>query len=135
MKKSDVMKEKPEIEYSDSRVDEALEWVSQVVRGTQDFVLEQAPLYCQELIAYQIVSNTVSSIIFLIATLLFAGFAFFCLKKFALRPYDCWELPATFFGILAIITFVGMIVSVDCVIKAEVAPRVVIVEHIKKATQ
>lgn len=119
---------------TEQNINEAIDWLQQTGGAIQDFAAEQAPLYCREVVLWAFwegVSWTSLGLIvsIVISVLLFRN------RKWLKSEYDDVS-PAGFFipvfGTVAIA--VGLLVAafnVTIVIKAKVAPRLVIVEHLR----
>ena len=99
------------------------------VTATKDFVIEQAPLYAQELIAWNIWDGVVCGTV--------------CLALFITSIYSIfkggstideeWGVPCVIIGV--VMSFATLIIGMAnyrSAIAAAVAPRVVIVEHISR---
>lgn len=121
----------------ENNINGAIQWLQQTGGAVQDFAVEQVPLYCREVVAWQLwtgIAGVVAGMLILAAggTLLRKGFAImkegkgkgYCERE---DPFG-WMLPAII--LLACGTMLVAGASLKAV-KAYVAPRMVIVEHLR----
>ena len=104
----------------------------ELVKSTKDFTLEQAPLYFQELVAYEISSSCVAIMactIFLILSL-----SFLINDKKSMST-DSKLIINTICSIIAFTSIICLFENVDSVIKAKIAPRVMIIDKLKQAVK
>lgn len=123
---------------TEKNINQALDWLQKTGGAIQDFAVEQAPLYCREVIAWQLAASIAVMIFGLIS--LFTALAFFrkgvaVQKNNEGKSYSHTEDPfgwfffASLFAALAVsLVFMGSITA----LKAHVAPRVVVVEHLQR---
>lgn len=118
-------------EATEKNINEAINWIQETASSVQDFAIEQAPLYCREVVAWEFWSGMAligGALLVLVAGLLI-------LKK-------VWKLldgdeetvigSSVLFGIFILLPCVIVIThGARNGIKAAVAPRVVIIEHLK----
>jgi cytochrome c biogenesis factor len=127
-------------EHTEQNINDAINWLQQTGGAIQDFATTQAPLYCQEVVAWTFWQNMAYTSIGLFLLILCALSA----KQVrpAWREYKdskptIYEEPwaAIRWSILTAVFFVfGLIFVVENIgdtIKAKVAPRLVIVEHLR----
>lgn len=117
---------------TDPTLSESLASILSWVEQAGAFVEEQAPLYCQEVLAWSRFSNGVGFVVCLlvmVATPLIVK----AIRKKAGGDEDIL-IPTYMFGALFFVSAsVGAIVTASYAAKTYVAPRMVIVEHIQKA--
>ena len=122
-------------EQTETNINEAIDWLQQTGGSIQDFATEQAPLYCREVVAWELWHGAAFAAAGLVM-LIFAAFAFKNLRK-AFAPENKADsevtVPGWFFAtvIPAVLGTVLILVYGSSAIKAAVAPRVVIVEHLR----
>lgn len=123
---------------TEKNVNEAIDWLQKTGGAIQDFAVEQAPLYCREVVAWQLYSGLAAVVL----SLILGGIAWRLLKYAKqlrdaeldrdggnITISDCASrVSAVFVGIFALVAF-G--VGGFCAVKAAVAPRLVIVEHLR----
>ena len=92
-------------------------------------MMDQAPLYIQELLAWEFWSSSIYAGVFLVATIV----VFFVLKKlFKVVGNDDLVVPVIIVSVIAAVLLpFGFITSVRDAVKVKVAPRVVLVEKIQ----
>ena len=121
-------------ESTEVNINEAIDWLQQTGGAIQDFAVEQAPLYCREVVAWEFWNSTILGstglFMFIIGVVAFVKFIRF-MKEDDLEPNarTLTAAAAMVFGL-----FIGLILATDHIpraIKATVAPRLVIVEHLK----
>lgn len=121
-------------EQTEQNINQAIDWLQHTGAQIQDFAIEQAPLYCREVIAWQFWSSAISGgagiTVTLIAVVAFIKFARW-MKEDDGEP-NARTIPAVCIAILGMI--VGPILAMENIpqaIKAAVSPRLVIVEHLR----
>jgi len=119
---------------TETNINEAINWLQQTGGQIQDFAAEQAPLYCREVVAWEFWQGLTLSVI---------GLMIIIIPLIALWRFRKWikqDLENVgaggFFSIMGsiILTIVGFVIiagNAPCAIKAVVAPRLVIVEHLR----
>jgi len=120
---------------TDKEVAEAMQWLRQSADEGKEFVVEQAPLYVQELIAYSVITHGGG---ILIGIVLAAILAWVCLKCFGpwLEKASIDAEPAiliggTISGILSVIFLMLVVFGfAPNLAKAVFAPRVLVVEKL-----
>lgn len=122
-------------ETTEQNVNEAIDWLQKTGGSVQDFAAEQVPLYCREVVAWEFWSGVALMGGALLALLI--GTAIF---RKAWKAYgDDEEFVAgasILFGIFLLVPcLITITYGASSSIKAAVAPRVVIVEHLKDMTQ
>lgn len=118
---------------TEENINEALNWLQVTGSAVQDFALEQAPLYCQEVVAWAFWQNAVGAGIGL--TLIAVGiFCAYQLIKTSRSYKDNDEVVmalSTMVGGLALIVgIIATTIHLPDAVKAVVSPRLVIVEHL-----
>jgi hypothetical protein len=118
---------------TEESINETLNWLQETGSAVQDFALEQAPPYCQEVVAWAFWQNAVGSGFGL--TLLAVGI--FCAYQLikASRSYkDNDEIVMAMSTIVGGCALIGGVILTTIhlpdAVKAVVSPRLVIVEHI-----
>lgn len=121
---------------TEKNINEAIDWLQQTGGAIQDFAIEQTPLYCREVVAWELASNSVATALSAIAIIS----AVVWLKKATPAIVEAWEMAddafhALFVPLINIALFtVGAVTlsgSLPQAIKAAVAPRMIIVEHLR----
>lgn len=102
------------------------------------FAIEQAPEVCREILAWQFWSNGLCAVMFaLIFVALACLFVFLVRKSIALKHQDPdgYAIGAVFSGVFALVTLLPVtLYTLEC-IKAEIAPRIVIIEKLAEAVR
>lgn len=118
-------------ELTDAQVAQSLEWLRSNAEAAKDFTVEQAPLYFQELVHYTIISSAV----WVAAGAIVAAFA----VKYAKVAYrrltediydDAGFVAALVSSVLILFTFMALCIGTPDLLKATLAPRVLILEHL-----
>jgi hypothetical protein len=121
-----------------ANINEAIDWLQKTGAQVQDFAVEQAPLYCREVVAWEFWMGIINSSF---------GFLFLVTPLVMLWRYRQWfkeDLACLGTGSLAasilvpLISAGGLITIFNCApqtVKAAVAPRLVIVEHLRGLTK
>lgn len=120
---------------------ELINWLKDAAKSAGEFVQREAPLVANEIVAWHYWSHVFLAGLFVagsIAALCYSGW----LWREALnkeRTND-WREAATFLSIVAIVAsaallFAGAGANVYQAIKAKVAPRVVIIKYIRRASK
>ena len=110
---------------------ELVAWFTNAAQNGEAFVIEQAPLYAQEVVAWTFWSNftIVATALLALAVLLVVGIVGF--RKLKSDEFET-GFPLTLLGFgFSIIPFLIASTAVLDAIQALVAPRVVILEHIQ----
>jgi uncharacterized membrane protein YcjF (UPF0283 family) len=118
---------------TEQNINQAIDWLQKTGTAVQNFTLEQAPIYCREVVAWEFWSNLIYSIFAVIALA-----TVFSIVRLALNSF-VKEKHLTVSGIIGIIisiilTIVSVISLFNCVpqmIKAKVAPRMIVIEHFR----
>ena len=121
-----------------------LDWVGEVADGSKEFILEQAPIYAQEIIAWHFWSNTIVAVLCLISLIPLIKYTNKWLKRIkdikeenkglsVLYGQDV-EGPIAIVSLLVCTIIVVILMasssSIDAA-KAKMAPRVLIMEHFR----
>jgi hypothetical protein len=126
---------KPETEVN---INEAIDWLQQTGESLQDFASEQAPLYCREVVAWELWSGAI-----------FTGFGIILatIGIIALMKFIRWmnedegepnhrTVPSMIVALLGIVIGPMQIIHhAPKSIKAVVSPRMVIIEHFRGLTK
>lgn len=120
---------------TEKNINDAIDWLQQTGQSVQSFAIEQAPLYCRELIEWKIHLG-----IYAAFYLVFASIVALLLGRYCLKAADEGDGgPAIASMLVGLFLAVSAIVATPRVIcegfKAYHAPRVVILEHLKEITQ
>lgn len=127
-------------EHTEKNINEALDWLQQTGGQIQDFATTQAPLYCQEVVAWtfwQGMSYVILGILLLAMSASFAKKITPAYKEFEKTRKTVFDEPwaAVRWSALTVVLFIlgfGFVAeNIGDTIKAKVAPRLVIVEHLK----
>ncbi len=115
---------------TEKNVNEAIDWLQQTGGTIQDFAVEQAPLYCQEVVAWKKMDGAIdcgTGAIFVIGAIILA-------KVTRPETYNSMfrECLAPILAVLcAAMAVLSFGVGVTSIVKASTAPRMVIVEHLR----
>ncbi len=119
---------------TEKNINEAIDWLQSTGGSIQDFASEQAPLYCQEVVRWELWSSAVGSavgilmiVVGVVSGLLFVKF----MREDEGEPNGRTLVTC---GIMFLSLIFGLIASKDSaprLIKALTAPRIVIVEHLR----
>ena len=113
---------------NEEKINEVLNWVTGIANNSTDFVLEQAPLYAQELIAYTLTINTVVFIIGIVLIIIAISCLIASTKKTRGFSDDVLLIIALH---VTLISAFCLMCSVPNLIKIKTAPRVFIMDHIR----
>lgn len=111
-------------EHTEKNINEAIDWLQQTGGSIQDFAMEQAPIYCKELIRYELWTGAIWLTLALL--MLIVGVV---LTWRGLKDDEEGTICSGF--ALGIISLLVLVLCSGDFVKAIVAPRVVIVEHLK----
>jgi hypothetical protein len=119
---------------TEKNINEAIDWLQSTGGSIQDFASEQAPLYCQEVVQWELWSSAAGSAfgILLIVVGIVSGLLFIKFMREDEGEPNCRTLVTC--GTMFLGLIFGLLVSEDFVpqlIKALKAPRIVIVEHLR----
>ena len=123
--------------HTDEQVAETLQWLRTTMESGTDFLVDQAPLYAEELLRYGVVANAVwlcvGLIVLAMCVAAWVAYALAC-KRYLFSSFD----DEMFFITLALLSFAAGIygvaqvaTSADTLIQINTAPRVYIMEHLK----
>jgi len=111
-----------------------LETLEGAVSSTSDFVIDQAPMYVQEIIHWQIVEGIIWSIFFSVIALGLLVINLTKLRSMRRNIHDDGE--GWILGVMVIVLMICSIAFANLFafqsLKAYIAPRVVIVEQLQK---
>jgi uncharacterized membrane protein (UPF0136 family) len=120
-------------EKTEQNLNEAIDWLQEAGGAIQDFAIEQAPLYCQELISYTITMSTISVIGFGVVALI--GLLLLVLGVVFEKGFD-EGIAFSFVGGAMLLVGGGIaICDLSTLVKAHTAPRVLILEHVRGLSQ
>jgi len=114
---------------TEQNINQAIDWLQKTGTAVQNFTLEQAPIYCREVVAWEFWSNLIYSIFAVIALA-----TAFTIVRLALNEKDLTVSGIIGIIISIILTIVSVISLFNCVpqmIKAKVAPRMIVIEHFR----
>ena len=107
--------------------------------STSDFVIDQAPMYVQEIVRWQIAEGIIWCIFFSLITLGFLVINFTKLRDMRRDQEEEIAAAGWVFGLIAVVlmfcSIAGTCVSAGQSMKAYLSPRVVIVEQLQKVIQ
>lgn len=115
---------------TEEKLNQTLDWIGETASQGKDFVLEQAPLYAQELIRYEIISSLIFCSLFLVAGVVGLVLLFKSMKEQCPGEVDRFYLGMGAMSVIPFSLFGTLETGMDA-IKAYTAPRVVIVEHLR----
>ena len=120
---------------TEQNINTAIKWIQETGGSIQDFASEQAPLYCREVIAWEfwsgLIFGGIGAILFAIG--IAAAMRFVRFIKEDDGEINGRTLSALVIAIICL--FLGPVMVGDFIpraIKAHVAPRMVIIEHISQ---
>lgn len=118
---------------TEKNINEAIDWLQQTGGQLQDFAAEQAPLYCREVVAWEFWIGIAGSLLGLAITL----FGAWLVRKgmqLSRAPESCGEevFPLWLGGTAVVASICVLCAMAPRTIKAAVAPRLVIVEHLRQ---
>lgn len=116
---------------TEQNMNQAIDWLQTTTGQIQDFASEQAPLYCQEVIRFAIFDG----IIGIAFGLALSGLGFYLFRRCravasSRDPMMCAPIGAAAF-IVTVLGLVSLFIGGSTVLKAFIAPRVLIVEHFR----
>lgn len=133
------MTTKPANEQLEEALADVLRWVETNGQAATDFVVEQAPLYVQEYVAWVFWYNAMLAAICLGSVLLLFVVGQVA-RRMVVRDHADEVPPAAalvasivFPFVIGLIPIIKGVESAADAVKAKVAPRVVIVEHLRDA--
>jgi hypothetical protein len=118
---------------TEKNINEAIDWLQQTGGQIQDFAAEQAPLYCREVVAWEFWIGIAGSLLGA-ALLLLGGWLVRKGIQLARNPQSSGEEAfPMMLGVVALSVSIGVFCTMlPRTIKAAVAPRLVIVEHLRQ---
>lgn len=129
---------------SAEKLNSLLDWVGETTKSAQGFVLEQAPLVAQEIVAWELWASVVWVVFGAVGVACLATTARVCwVKAKNHEPQDNYDDTVGGFVVAVVFSMLGTlglffgvcaVQTVDAV-KAKVAPRLVIVDYVAKAVK
>jgi len=118
---------------TEKNINEAIDWLQQTGGQIQDFAAEQAPLYCREVVAWEFWIGIAGSLLGA-ALLLLGGWLVRKGIQLAHNPQSRGEEAfPVMLGVVVLSASIGVFCTMTPrTIKAAVAPRLVIVEHLRQ---
>jgi len=128
---------------TETNINQALDWLQKTGGAIQDFTVEQAPIYCREVITLQIATGIGGILVALILAFAtkflwdYSGAVNDRAKKEAKTEIDFYDARGAGAGVRCLSFFCGVaslcfsICSSVSVLEALIAPRVVILNHIR----
>lgn len=118
---------------TEQNINEAINWLQKTGESVQDFAVEQAPLYCREVVAWEFWSGLIESSAGLL--LVVVGITFLILLVRWVRAdhgEPNFRTMGSMFVAFICLPFgiLSMAGGIPKTIKSTVAPRMVIVEHL-----
>ena len=114
---------------TENNINEAINWLQQTGGSIQNFAAEQAPIYCREVIAWEFWSAMFYLVIS--ASMLIAAAYLGKKARSLFKEDELWEPWAAISGFIIVVFGLLGCIACECVIKATVAPRLIIVEHLR----
>lgn len=117
-------------EKTETNINEAIDWLQKTAEGVQDFAVEQAPLYCKEVVAWQLWSSLIWAVFGLLVVIIAVYLIGRCIRSFRDKDEICvgFGLGGAVLMVAGLFPLLGG--TMDAV-KAAVAPRIVIIEHLR----
>jgi hypothetical protein len=110
----------------DNEKTKLLEVLTSILNDSKEFVIDQSPLYAQEIVKWEISKAYIGITLFLLLAITLFALSRFIYKKFGRGGDDIFVLPL---GVGTICLFLTL-APITHLIKAKVAPRVVIIDSI-----
>jgi len=116
---------------TEKNINEAIDWLQETSASVQDSAVEQAPLYCREVVASELWSGVAGEMLGI--GVILVGLWLLSIGRALIRcGNDCDAFLPLLGGVLAsAIGAITLAASASCAIKAAIAPRMVIVEHFR----
>jgi H+/Cl- antiporter ClcA len=123
---------------TESNINETINWLQQAGGTIQTFALEQAPLYCREVVAWEFWGGTIFGglgVIVFALGIVYSKMFFKWMKEDDGEP--TLRTISTFTAAIGclLLGFMGIEYHIPRAIKASVSPRLVIIEHLSKLKQ
>ena len=112
---------------------ESLKVILEFVESSKGFVIEQTPLYVQELLTYLIIIDSIGVGIASAFLIISVVLPILIYRKY--RETDTLIACITVGSIVGFISLISFIANLMHLIKVLVAPRLIVVEHISKMLQ
>lgn len=117
---------------------ELLGWLKTTAQKGGDFLAEEAPLYAQEVVSWTFWSNSIGVVLIslgIVASILIARHCWTRCAAGMKSDYDspnpAWLVPGIVLSILPLVLIMPLVFCIMGATKAAVAPRMVIVEHVR----
>ena len=114
---------------TEENINEAIDWLQETGGAIQDFAVEQAPLYCQEVINWNIAIGAGGLLLVFIGLICFVASRYCCKKTDGEDGYFAAMIITFVAGLLLII--IPCVEMVPKGVKAITSPRVLILEHVR----
>lgn len=114
---------------TDEKLAELLTYLLDTTKSAEGFLVEQAPMYVQELLTYSLINSYVSIGISVLLFFLMASLGLLVWKK--RECIEDWPFGLVIIGIISLGPWVPIIFETMNVIKIKTAPRVFILEHVQ----
>ena len=120
-------------EETEKSVNETLKWVAETADESKGFILEQAPLYAQEVVTWTYVQGAILMVSMWVLAAVLAVAAYKLHKAGKATDYDSvpYTFTAAIIGIVAVILCGTGVCGMQDMFKAKYAPRVVVIEHLR----
>jgi cytochrome bd-type quinol oxidase subunit 1 len=116
---------------TEQNINEAIDWLQKTGGALQDFATEQAPLYCREVVAWEFWSHTIYAAACVIGLMLCVYAAYRIISE-GVKQDAAEALPVAVVPAVASVFLACLLVGqISDAAKAHVAPRLVIVEHLR----
>lgn len=121
-------------EHTEQNINEAIDWLQQTGGQIQDFATTQAPLYCQEVVAWTFWMGIICCGFAVVLLAIAATIGLKLPRWFKEDDYDGSFRTVAGVIVCILAPFIAAIILTEHLgntIKAKVAPRIVIVEHLR----
>lgn len=120
---------------TEQNVNQAIDWLQKTSGTIQDFAVEQAPIYCKEVISWYIFDGVIAVVLsfplFLVSAFLYKRSRNLAQNKKESSIGDEGAAHFVFGFIVFVGAFIALASGVSSIVKAATAPRIIIIEHLK----
>jgi len=110
-----------------------MDYIGSVAKDADAFARAQLPDVAREIVAWELWSGVVYGMI-CVAILAACVRAFRKAMWLVNNSRDCYEIPMFIISVgLGVFAFVGLVVNTQSIVKATVAPRLVVLDYVKGA--